>query len=222
MKNLAVTMSAKIGDSVDGTTLIGVDFLESITAAIAVTAISATMLPYVPSNPYVFCVYNHLRIDFGCIVYGNTTQTVLLASKICRQNQFYAQYPSLTFAQSNSIFAAVPFLVGNLGLIIVAACSIRFFVPLNLDRFNTALDISNRIRRVARIQTIIVAFLFFPDSVAISYGIFGPRSSFHSGLSKMTFPRRELSSSKLPDKCVPVPVSVVANIKSTSTQQYTE
>ncbi len=214
LKNFAFTMSAKIGESVDGTTLFGVDFIESITAAIAVTAISATMLPYVPSNPYVFCVYNHLHIDFGCIAYGNTTQTVLLASEICRQNQFYTQYPSLTFAQSNSIFAVVPFLVGILGLLIVAACSIRFFVPLNLDRFNTALDISNRIRRVARIQTIIAAFLFFLGSVAISYGLFGPRSSFHSGLSKTTFPRREFSTSKLPDKCVPVPVSVLHNTTS--------
>ncbi len=108
-----------------------------------------------------FCVCNHLHIDFGCIAYGNATQTVLLSSEICRQNQFYTQYPSLTFAQSNSFFATVPFMVGILGFLIAAACSIRFFVPLNLDRFNTVLDISNRIRSVAVFKLLLPRFCSF-------------------------------------------------------------
>ena len=198
-----VTISAQIGVNIDGTTLSAVDFLESLVSAIAIAAISASMLPYVSSNPYAICVYNHLHIDFGCVAYGNTTQTVLFAAEICSHKQYYTQFPSLTFAQSNSLFAAVPFLVAILGLIIVAVCSIRFFVPLNSNQFSHVADLSNRMRRVARIQTIISAIFFFLGSVSISYALFGPRSSFHSRLAIKSFPRHEFSTRNLPDKCIP-------------------
>lgn len=54
-------------------------------------------------------VHNYLRIDRLCVGYTERSDKTLLAVKLCRQNEFYEVYLSLSIRRFNSFFITLSF-----------------------------------------------------------------------------------------------------------------
>lgn len=196
------SVASIVGDSVGSTAGVGADFLESLAAAIAVTAASASTLPFVKGNRYALCVYNHLHIDYNCIAQINATVKLSLAAQICRSNDYYQVFPPLTFMQSNSLFVALPFLVVILGLFCTMLGTVHLFF-VQIEEEDDIQECGHKVERSMRINMAVSALAFLLGSLAISYGLFGPISSFQKGLPSTKFPRRELNSANPVLRCEP-------------------
>lgn len=195
----AASVAARVADRVDNAVGIGVDYLESLVAAVAVTAVAGASMPYVSGDSYAICVYNNLHIDHACVALANTTIKISHAATICRTGDRYKVFPSLSFMQSNSIFVAIPFLVALVGLLSAAVSTVHLGF-LRIGNETPARD-GQRIVRSVRLNTLLGAFLFMGGAVAITYGLVGPKSAFHDTLSKARFPREDLISTDPLKRC---------------------
>ncbi len=197
-----VTTASRVADNVEGATGIAVEFFESLVSSVIATAILATCLPYVQNNSYALCVYNHLHIDHACVAYAVATVKLSFAGQLCRDNDFYKEFPSIFFMESNSVFVAVPFLISILGLLTSLVCSVRIFL-LKLEIVSDRRKNMLKALFGARVQVVIASLLFFLGCVSIAYGFFGVQSNFQRRLSRDIFPRRELTSSNDTTRCIP-------------------
>lgn len=94
---------------------------------VAATVLSTT-LPYFENNPYAMCVFNHLAIDQACFVYTDKGGKQSFAVSLCRYNDFFTKYPTLTSRQATPIFIILPFVLGLqvlLSMVVSAIAGLR-------------------------------------------------------------------------------------------------
>jgi len=197
----------QVGRYIGGALAPMLNHLESFSAAIVVSAMSASFLPYISDNKYATCVYNNVHLDYDCFAHRNTIP-VTYAAQICAQNNYYLQFPALSFSQSNSIFVVVPFLVAMLGVLIVAICTLPILPRLSdTQETESQVEVEFAVCQYIKMRRFTAGILFFAGCYAISYGFFGRQSSFQKAFSGNNLPRREFTSDIFPDKCIP-PTSV--------------
>lgn len=169
------------GECLGDVTGVSLDLLETYVSAIAVTAILGSLLPFFYRDPYGVCVFNHLYVDLFCGSFGYP-QELSYAIYICRRDNMYLQYPSLSTWQSNSVFIALPFVVASMGLVAAVLCTIRVHSPS--AEAEQEPDKASQIHTLLwgfRINLLLGALILVCGAAGACFGLLGRGSRFQSG-----------------------------------------
>lgn len=206
------TISSGVGGSIGNVSGMGTDFLESLVGCVVATAILGAALPYFENNAYALCVANHLSIDKMCVSSAPAAPNLQtsIAAAICRQGNKYLEYPELKTSQGISIFVALPFIIGMIGLL--ASTLVSFRIPNLAEEYELEEDnaggvslpsrvlATSRILRSMQINTIIASCIVLIGSAITCFTMFGASSAFSAGLDAPDpggrLPRYELKRSR--------------------------
>ncbi|PXF48891.1 putative K(+)-stimulated pyrophosphate-energized sodium pump [Gracilariopsis chorda] len=146
-------------------------------AAITSTAILGASLPFFYSNPFATCVFNHLALDKECVLYRGGVK-VSLAVSICRDQSLLSRYPSFKALESNTAFVALPFILGLVSLVIAVISTLYTAMPKRVGNGNDRGAALCSVIRPLRMNILAAALLTIVSAAALSWSLFGSRSSF--------------------------------------------
>lgn len=189
------TIADSVGSSIGNVAGVGSDFMGSLAGSIAATAMLGATLPYFEDNSYALCVYNHLLIDMACHSSAPSAPDfrTSIAAAICRQGNKYLEYPELRASQGISLFVALPFLIGMIGVISSALISFRTpGVPSDceVEEINpgdtfppSGMLAASKIVRSMHLNTIFASAIVLVGCAITCFTMFGASSKFADGLS---------------------------------------
>lgn len=161
---------------------IGPDLFDSFASSVIATALLGSSLPFFYRDNFAMCVFNHLQIDQECGSFGYP-RVLSHAVYICRNENLYLSYPSLTTWASNAAFVAVPFILGAVGALTSFVCATYTGVGSNMTserilKKDAVKFILYGIRRNMLIGTVLLIL----SSAAVFFGLFGPNSEFQQSI----------------------------------------
>lgn len=201
------TIADNVGDNVGDVAGMGADLFESFVGSIVGAAILGASLPYYFDNSFAVCVANHLDIDETCGPWGVSPSRNSYAYFLCRNNDFWLNYPSLRNWGSVSIFIAYPFMIATIGALVSCLCTLHVFVKdLAKTPKSTWMD---ALLMALRINIFAGGVLVIGAVAGLSFGFFGASSQFQSyvGFRSNDLPRYVLSGAA--DQCELLPGSVI-------------
>lgn len=146
-------------------------------AAIISTSILGASLPFFYSNPYATCVFNHLALDKECALYREGLR-VSLAVSLCRDQSLLSRYPSFRALESNTAFVAFPFILGLVSLVVAVFTTLYAAMPKNVSSEGERDAALRALIRPLRMNILAAAILTIVCAAALSWSLFGSRSSF--------------------------------------------
>lgn len=166
------------GDRLGDVAGYGIDLLDTYAGAVAVCALLGSLLPFLSTDPFAACVFNHLYIDLKCGSFGYP-QDMSYAVYTCREQNMYLTYPTLTIWQSNSIFIAIPFLLAAIGIVVTLICTIQMYAPKDKDEEDPSNE--RRIKGLLwgfRLNVLLAVALMAGGSAAVCFIMLGRNSKF--------------------------------------------
>lgn len=165
--------------------------------AISGTSILGASLPFTFNNSYAMCVFNHLSLDQTCVAFDKFMVKASFAAGLCRFENFHTRYPALKTWESNTVFVALPFIIGFVGLLAATVSTAYTLVPSNADEHEENVPrqkhITPFLHRI-RINVLIAAVITIICAAAVCFTLFGNNSSFQKA-SNIQVDRYELPSS---------------------------
>lgn len=198
-------VASYVGTGIGSLFGLGPDLFDSLVGSIIGTAIIGASLPFFFHNPFAMCVFNHLDIDRECGPFGYP-EALSYATYICRNEELYMQYPSLSAWSSNSVFVAVPFVLGSAALL-VSLITTSFVRSINEQNEGNQ-DKEDKEKKVWKLllcirgNLLVTCILLISCSAAVCFGLFGPNSNFQKNVGMGSAPdlrRMELDGS--PSQC---------------------
>ena len=168
----AHVVAPNVGTGIRSLFRFGPDVFDSLAGGVIGTAIIGASLPFFYHNPFAMCVFNHLHIDRECGSFRHPG-AISFAANICLNEGLYAQYPSLSAWSSNSIFVAVPFVLGAAALL-VSLITTSIATTVNKGNYKNGWKTVQCLRG----NLLINCMLLISFSAAVCFGLFGPNSSF--------------------------------------------
>lgn len=167
-----------IGSGAGDISGIGPDLLDTFASSVIVTALLGSCLPFFYQDKFAMCVFNHLRIDQECGPFGYP-KVLSYAVNVCKNENLYLSYPSLTTWASNTAFVAVPFILGAVGVLTSIVCTsyVRIGTKWSSRRGNVE-NILYNLRKNMWIGCILLTISF----AVVFFGLFGPYSHFQKSV----------------------------------------
>ncbi|KAA8495298.1 K(+)-stimulated pyrophosphate-energized sodium pump [Porphyridium purpureum] len=198
------TIADNVGDNVGDVAGMGADLFESYVGGIVATGILGASLPYYFNNNLALCVYQHLPIDLECGPF-NYPLRLSYANYLCQRGSFFTEYPLLDTWSSNTIFIALPFMLGVVGVISSVICTVHVFVPKKaLNPESSKHEVMEALLASLRLNVFASAILIIAGSAGLCWGFFGNSSNFldHRGFKNADLPTFRLAPDN-PNACFP-------------------
>lgn len=192
------TIADNVGDNVGDVAGMGADLFESYVGSIVATAILGSSLPYFYNDPLGLCVYNHLKLDQKCLAVDPQGRAISLASQVCTAS-LVNSYPRLSRWGSNSVFIALPFAVGLVGVLVGIIFTSYVYVNKGLSQETDKGKVMSSLLSSLRINIYLAGIFVIIGAAALCWGMFGGSSDFQdaAGFGNGRLLRREVISCRL-------------------------